>query len=110
MKFTLIKNANIVLETGIIYDGELLVCDDRIYDYGRKGEVSLPESYETIDAAGAYVGPGFVDIHVHDGGDYSTSFDTVKAARYNEPSCNTILFNESRYNGFGCKISCREYQ
>ena len=57
MKFTLIKNANIVLENGIIYDGELLVCDNKIKDYGRKGEVALPENYEIIDGNGKYVGP-----------------------------------------------------
>ena len=98
MKFTLIKNANVVLENGIIYDGELLVCDNKIKDYGRKGEVALPENYEIIDGNGKYVGPGFVDIHVHDGGEYSTSFETVKAAEFHLKHGTTSLLATPFYS------------
>lgn len=62
-----IKNAKVVLEHGIFFDGVLLVEDDRILAVGRSTEVEIPADAEIIDAKGAYVGPGFVDIHVHGG-------------------------------------------
>ncbi|MBR2860660.1 MAG: amidohydrolase family protein [Clostridia bacterium] len=61
-----IINANVVLENGIIFDGVVLIENDRILNVGTKDEISA-EGYEIIDAQGAYVGPGFVDIHVHRG-------------------------------------------
>ena len=60
-----IVNSNIVLENGIIRDGAIVIENDRIAEYGRKKEINIPEGAEVIDAKGAYVGPGFVDIHVH---------------------------------------------
>ncbi len=65
MKITAITNANIVLENGIVWDGVLIIEDGKIADFGTARETKLPEGAEIIDANGAYVGPGFVDIHVH---------------------------------------------
>ncbi len=62
-----IHNAKIVLENGILFDGILLVENDRIYSVGRAGQVKIPADAQLVDAGGAYVGPGFVDIHVHGG-------------------------------------------
>ncbi len=62
-----IENAHIVLEQGILWDGVLLVEDDRIVAVGSRGDIKIPEVAEKIDAEGVYVGPGFVDIHVHGG-------------------------------------------
>lgn len=62
-----IENAKVVLETGILWDGIILVEDDRIVSVGKRGEVEIPKDARHIDAGGAYVGPGFVDIHVHGG-------------------------------------------
>lgn len=59
-----IVNANIVTEHGIIYDGKLLIKGNRIFDILKNSD-SIPAEAELIDAKGAYVGPGFVDIHVH---------------------------------------------
>ena len=58
-----IINANLVRENGILWDASLLIDQGRIVDLGKS--ISIPEDAEIIDAAGAYVGPGFVDIHVH---------------------------------------------
>lgn len=77
---TVIKNANIVLEYGILSDGILLIEDGRIAAFGPEKEMKIPENSHIIDAEGAYVGPGFVDIHVHGGGGYSTCTDPEKAA------------------------------
>lgn len=79
-----IENAHIVLENGILWDGVLLTCGDRILEYGSAGEMEsrIPEDAVIIDAKGAYVGPGFVDIHVHGGGGHSTCYEPVEAAEF----------------------------
>jgi len=69
--FKAIVNANVVTEFGIIYDGVLVIEDNRISDI-LKEEKDIPVGAEIIDAKGAYVGPGFVDIHVHGRGKYGT--------------------------------------
>lgn len=65
MSKKIIKNANVVLENGIIWDGAILIDGDRIVKADRLDNIEIPEDVEEIDAGGAYVGPGFVDIHVH---------------------------------------------
>lgn len=78
-----VVNGNIVLEDGIIYDGTLLISDNEIMDFGRKSEIEFPDGAEIIDAKGAYVGPGFVDIHIHGvGADTTTYFDAKEAEKY----------------------------
>lgn len=73
-----IKNAKVVLETGILWDGAILVKDNKIKAVGEQCDVPCPENAEVIDAKGLYVGPGFVDIHVHGGG--ITEFDKEPAS------------------------------
>ena len=63
-----IVNAKLVLETGILWDGYLAIDGEYIAAYGPSSELELSEHAEVIDAKGLYVGPGFVDIHVHGGG------------------------------------------
>ena len=75
-----IVNANLVLENGILYGGSLLVDAGQILSYGEN--LPLPADAEILEAQGAYVGPGFVDIHVHAGGGYSTCRDPEKAAAH----------------------------
>ena len=82
MKKVAIINGNLVLENGILYDGILLIEDGRIAGFGPKRDVEIPADAEIVDAQGAYVGPGFVDIHVHAGGGYSTCWEPEKAAQH----------------------------
>lgn len=97
-KITLaITNCQIVLEDGILWDGTLLVSGDRIAEVGSRGEVVIPEGVATVDAGGKYLGPGFVDIHVHAGGGYNTCFDTVPAARYFLSHGETTIFPTVSY-------------
>ena len=77
-----IVNANVVLEQGIIFDGVILISDDRIVEAGRARDVKIPENAVRIDAGGRYVGPGFVDMHVHGGNECSTCLDPVGAAAF----------------------------
>lgn len=57
-----IKNAKIILKDRII-EGKALAYSDKIE--GIVCECSVPEGAEVIDAKGAYVAPGFIDIHIH---------------------------------------------
>ena len=82
MSIKAIINAKVVHERGIIWDGAIIIENDRIKAYGKRKDIEIPESCEIIDAEGAYVGPGFVDIHVHGGGGHQTSLEPALAAEY----------------------------
>ncbi len=77
---TCITNAKVVLETGILFDGKILVDGENIVGVGE--DLEIPENAEIIDAQGAYVGPGFVDIHTHGGGGYMFQDEPEKAAAH----------------------------
>ncbi|WP_435924352.1 N-acetylglucosamine-6-phosphate deacetylase [Paenibacillus sp. DYY-L-2] len=66
----LIIHADVVTPRGIIQDGAVLV-QGGIITYVGSPSGALAEGsgadYETVDAGGAYVLPGFIDIHVHGG-------------------------------------------
>lgn len=63
-----IFNGRIITPYRIIKQGTVVVTDGKITDV-REGNIDVPGATE-IDAAGQYVAPGFVDLHVHGGGDY----------------------------------------
>ena len=77
-----IHHANLVLETGILWDGMMLVEDGRICAIGKAGTLDVPEGTQWVDAQDAYVGPGFVDIHVHGGGAYESHIDPLHTAEF----------------------------
>ncbi len=77
-----IKNAQVVLENGILWDGVIIIEDDKIAKIGAERETEIPTGADVIDAKGSYVGPGFIDLHVHGGGGYSTCFDLKNAAEF----------------------------
>lgn len=77
-----IKNAQVVLENGIMWDGAILIEDDKIAKICKEKDMVFSTDIEEIDAEGSYVGPGFVDIHVHEGGGFSTSWNPVEAAEF----------------------------
>jgi len=62
------KKGTEMSEIGLIYDGGVLIHDDKIFAVGTTEEldkmVDLSE-YEVIDASGKTVLPGFVDSHTH---------------------------------------------
>lgn len=62
---TLITNANIYDGAGnVISGGYVLMRDGKIADIG-EGEIGLPEGARKINANGAWVTPGIIDIHSH---------------------------------------------
>lgn len=77
-----IVNAKLVLEHGIVWDGVLGIADGRIALCGPARSCEIPQQAECIDAQGLYVGPGFVDIHVHGRSAYF----------YDEPEKETAFF------------------
>ncbi len=62
-----IKNAVLIMRDHLIPGGALLLEDDKILQFGKEKDVPCPEGCQELDAGGAYVGPGFVDIHTHAG-------------------------------------------
>ncbi len=77
-----IENAKVVLENGILYDGVILIENGRIAEVGERRTTTVPKDAEVIDAGGAYVGPGFVDIHCHGGNGSMFHSDPLGAAEH----------------------------
>jgi N-acetylglucosamine-6-phosphate deacetylase len=80
--YTLIENVQIVHERGILWDSDLLIKDGVIADFGKHGTLGVSADTYRIDAHGNYIGPGFIDIHVHEGDKYSTCHQTKMAAEF----------------------------
>ncbi|MGV9286697.1 N-acetylglucosamine-6-phosphate deacetylase [Streptomyces sp. NPDC003719] len=66
-----LAGARVVLPTGTVDDGRVVVDGTRIAD-------TAPPDAETVDLAGHWVVPGFVDIHNHGGGGASFTGGTAE--------------------------------
>ena len=64
---TAIINAELVMRDHLIPEAVLFIEDGKIAGFGEMRTTEIPEDCEIIDAQGAYVGPGLVDIHSHSG-------------------------------------------
>lgn len=76
-----VVNAKVVLPERVLKDAVIFAEGETIVKIGKNCPV--PEDAEVIDAGGMYVGPGFVDIHVH--GDGKTKYwedDPVSVAKH----------------------------
>ncbi|MFJ2788377.1 N-acetylglucosamine-6-phosphate deacetylase [Streptomyces sp. NPDC093249] len=65
-----LAGAHVVLPTGIVENGRVIVDGDRIAG-------SSPEGTPTVDLTGHWLVPGFVDMHNHGGGGASFTSGTV---------------------------------
>ncbi|MFJ9434090.1 N-acetylglucosamine-6-phosphate deacetylase [Streptomyces sp. NPDC101490] len=65
-----LAGAHVVLPTGIVENGRVIVDGDRIAG-------SSPEGAPTVDLSGHWLVPGFVDMHNHGGGGASFTSGTV---------------------------------
>lgn len=72
-----IFNGNIIVSDGIIPNGVLLIKDG-IIDSIHRNDPGIAVSKE-IDAGGNYISPGFIDLHVHGGGNHDFMDNTVDA-------------------------------
>ena len=78
-----IINAELVMHNHFIPEAVLFVEDGVITGYGEMRNTPIPEGCEILDAEGAYVGPGLIDIHNHAGGGYWFYENPEKAAQFN---------------------------
>lgn len=58
-----IINGKIVTPNEVL-DGKVIIFDEKIREIASQNDIDL-SNYEVIDAEGAYVAPGLVDIHIH---------------------------------------------
>lgn len=93
-----IHNAKVVLERGILFDGAILLDGDRIAAVGSRRELEIPADCQMIDAEGAYVGPGFVDIHVHGGNGHMFDSEPLQAAEHFLKNGETTILATLYYN------------
>lgn len=77
-----IYNANVVLEHEILSGGVILTENGRITAIGNADEIQIPQNAERFDAKGAFVGPGFVDIHVHGGNGHFFYQSPIEATKH----------------------------
>ena len=78
---TAIINAELVMRDHLIPEAVLFIEDGKIAGYGEMRTTPIPEGCEIIDAQGAYVGPGLVDIHSHSGTGVRFIDDPAKATQ-----------------------------
>ena len=67
MKKYLIKGGKVILPDGINENIDILLADGKIASFYAPNS-TVPNDVETVEAAGLYVSPGFVDAHQHGGG------------------------------------------
>ena len=72
-----IHNGQLILHDRIIPNGTLLIEEGKILAV-EEGNVEFSDA-TAIDAKGAFVSPGFIDIHVHGGGDHDFMDGTEEA-------------------------------
>ena len=96
-----ICGARAVLPGRVVKDAVILYENGKIVDVGEK--LPIPEGAEVIDAKGAYVGPGFVDIHVHGSGPDCSRWeeDPAAVAAYHLKHGTTSI---NAYLGYGHSV------
>ena len=75
-----IINAELVMKDHLIPEAVLFLEDGKIAGFGEMRTTPIPEGCEILDAKGAYVGPGLVDIHSHAGNAVRFQHDPYTAA------------------------------
>jgi len=76
---TMITNGKIITPFRMIEGGGVLIEKDKIADIIEKDvDYELPDT-QYIDAKGNYISPGFIDMHVHGGGNADVMDGTVES-------------------------------
>lgn len=75
MKKILLKNSKIIMFNKI-FKGDILLNNSKIEKIAEK---TINEDYEEIDLKGKYLGPAFVDVHIH-GADGADAMDSTETA------------------------------
>lgn len=87
-----IINAELIMHDHLIPDAVLFAEDGKIVDFGKMKDHPVPEGCEVYDAEGAFVGPGFVDIHTHAAGGTMFYEEPCVAAKYTLGHGTTSVF------------------
>ncbi|MGI5138980.1 MULTISPECIES: N-acetylglucosamine-6-phosphate deacetylase [unclassified Streptomyces] len=98
-----LAGARVVLPTGIVDDGRVVVEGTRIVDVGAPGPEAAG-SAQVTDVRGHWLVPGFVDIHNHGGGGASfsgTAEDALAAIRTHRSHGTTTLVASTVTNDMG---------
>ncbi|MGW2931477.1 N-acetylglucosamine-6-phosphate deacetylase [Streptomyces sp. NPDC055722] len=98
-----LAGARVVLPTGIVDDGRVVVEGTRIVDAGAPGPEAAG-SAQVTDVRGHWLVPGFVDIHNHGGGGASfsgTAEDALAAIRTHRSHGTTTLVASTVTNDMG---------
>jgi N-acetylglucosamine-6-phosphate deacetylase len=87
---------SLILPDRLVDQGVLVCRGERIEAVGAKGEVEVPRDAELIALNDGFIGPGYVDIHVHggDGADYmdGTTDAVITANRCHARHGTTAIF------------------
>ena len=95
---TAIINAELVMRDHLIPDGVVLLENDKIHSFGKMKDIQIPADCEVLDAQGAYVGPGLIDIHIHSGGGKWVYEDPAYAAQFNLQHGTTSMLPTLYFN------------
>ncbi|MEW5978548.1 MAG: amidohydrolase family protein [Acidobacteriota bacterium] len=64
---TVFRNGQVILRDRILSDGVVVCRNGKIQVVGSRHHLQIQKGVEVVDARGGYIGPGFVDLHVHGG-------------------------------------------
>jgi len=98
-----IINAELVMRDHLIPEAVLFIEGDKIAGYGEMRTTPIPEGCEIIDAQGAYVGPGLVDIHSHAGNSVNFQQDPYTAAAGHLDTGTTSVLATLGYRSTGAE-------
>ena len=88
-----IVNAELIMRDHLIPEAVLFVEDGVIAGWGEMRNTPVPAGCEVIDAEGAYVGPGLVDIHCHSGNDVNMCDEPYAPSQVHLRSGTTTLLS-----------------
>ena len=76
-KVKALVNGRVLTPIREVQDGNIIVEEGKIKKLGHKAEIEIPDEAEVIDVKGAYISPGFIDLHLHGawGGDVNRGLE-----------------------------------
>lgn len=95
MKQIYFSGGSLILPDRIVAEGALLVERGKIVAVGRAAQIPCPAGAERVEAGGGFIGPGYVDLHVHGGAGADFMDGTVEAWQ-------TVLRAHARHGTTSC--------